>query len=137
LQYFKIHGDLEEVAIMKSVPKWIFNLHKFSQIFYHFLSIFLGWDTKFGFITDSKISSRVGPTYHLLCRPALGPDWLAWVTLSCRHARGHKKAAGFQPGTLVRSRPLQCPRPPVRTLCAAAACLHHGAARAPSPLLSM
>jgi hypothetical protein len=100
LQYFKIHGDLEEVAIMKSVPKWIFNLHKFSHIFYHFLSIFLGWDTKFGFITDSKISSRVGPTYHLLCRPALGPDWLAWVTLSCRHARGHKRPLGSNRGRL-------------------------------------
>jgi hypothetical protein len=36
----KIRGDLEDVVIIKSVPIWIPYLHKFSQIFIPFLSIF-------------------------------------------------------------------------------------------------
>jgi hypothetical protein len=38
LEYFKICGDLEEVAITKSVPNWISYLQKFYSIFISFLS---------------------------------------------------------------------------------------------------
>jgi hypothetical protein len=34
---------LEEVSMMKSVPNFISYLHEFSQIFPHFVSIFLEW----------------------------------------------------------------------------------------------
>jgi hypothetical protein len=43
-----MRGDLEEVAITKSVPNWSFDLHEFSQIFPHYLAIFLAQKTDFG-----------------------------------------------------------------------------------------
>jgi hypothetical protein len=43
LEYFKICGDLEEVAIMKSVPNWISYIHKFYRIFIPFLSFPPRW----------------------------------------------------------------------------------------------
>jgi beta-xylosidase len=38
-EYFKIRGDLEEVAIMKSVQNWISYSHEFFQIFPYILVI--------------------------------------------------------------------------------------------------
>jgi hypothetical protein len=45
--YFKIHEDLEEVAIKKSVPNWIFCLHKILQIFLPCLAVFSSGITQF------------------------------------------------------------------------------------------
>jgi hypothetical protein len=47
-EYFKLRRDLEEVAIMKSVPNFIIYLHKYSQNFSPFLSIFLMLEISFG-----------------------------------------------------------------------------------------
>jgi hypothetical protein len=50
LDYFKIRGELEELLIAKSVPNWIFYLHKISRIFIPFLTIFPMKETFLGFV---------------------------------------------------------------------------------------
>jgi hypothetical protein len=61
-EYFKIHGDLEDFAIMKSVPNCISYLHDFFRIFIPFLAIFLCEKLILGFVFNPLITARVGPT---------------------------------------------------------------------------
>jgi hypothetical protein len=75
-EYFKIHGDLEEDVIRKSVPNWISYLHEFFRSFPHMLSIFLAWKMDFGFILNRisadewgpPVIARVGPRRVLIGR---------------------------------------------------------------------
>jgi hypothetical protein len=64
-EYFKICGDLEEVAIIKSVSNRIYYLHEFFRIFYHFISIFIARKTVFRFIFESGKSAMWGPRVGL------------------------------------------------------------------------
>jgi hypothetical protein len=52
VEYFKIHEDLEEVAIMKSVQNWISYSHEFFQFFPYILLIFSMLKYDFGFIVN-------------------------------------------------------------------------------------
>jgi hypothetical protein len=58
------------MLITKSVQNWIFNLHKFSRIFPHFLSNFLARKTVFRFIFESEKTCHVGPTCRSLSAAA-------------------------------------------------------------------
>jgi hypothetical protein len=72
-----MRGELGEVSIIKSLPNWIFYLHKFSQIFIPFLSIFLAHETDFGvsfkfFSADvwaPDVSGNVGRRWHPIGYP--------------------------------------------------------------------
>jgi hypothetical protein len=77
-EYFKILRDLEEDVISKSVPNWIYYLHKFFWSFPHLLSIFLMWKMDFRFILN-RISANVwGP-------PVTGSIATCPVLTGCPH----------------------------------------------------
>jgi hypothetical protein len=60
-EYFKICGDLGEVSMMKFVPNLVCYYHEFSRIIPNCLSIFLGWNTEFGFIYLEKFTDEWDP----------------------------------------------------------------------------
>jgi hypothetical protein len=73
--------------MMKGVPNLISYLQDFSQIFPHFIYIFLARKSIFGNFWKWKICWQVGPTNQLLYRRTPRPDWLAWAV---PHARRYK-----------------------------------------------
>jgi hypothetical protein len=67
---------------MKTVPNWIYYSHDFFWIFLNCLSIFLGRNTKFGFILILEKHWHMGPSCQRLSRHAPCADWLPGVALS-------------------------------------------------------
>jgi hypothetical protein len=66
--YFKICRDLEEVAIIKSVPNWISYSHKLSWICPHFLSIWRG----------AHLSYSLQPPARSTCQRC-SSNWRSWA----------------------------------------------------------
>jgi hypothetical protein len=55
-EYFKIRGDLEDVAIIKIVSNLISYKHKFSRIFPHHISIFQAQKSVFWILKMEEIA---------------------------------------------------------------------------------
>jgi hypothetical protein len=70
--YFKICGDLEEVAITKSVPNWILYLHKFFLDFYSLPSYFSHAKNHFQVLFSNPENPSCGAHLSVAVSPGVG-----------------------------------------------------------------